>query len=182
MADTVLFELAELDSLVPGSLDTATATLARTMATSLVQAYTGQTLFLVAGDTVDLPGAWGAIIDLPQRPVVNVSAVSLGGLALGTPSYSVLGNSLYRPGGWYPSVAVTYTHGYETIPGPIRAAALGIARRLYENPGGYRSETIGSYSYTVGGAADAVGGLTLTADEKLLLRRYTRRATTLSLA
>lgn len=172
MADTALFTREQLASLVQGDLDTATADLVRDMATSAVQSYTDQWLFYVVDEQITLPGSSEPVLFLPQRPVVGVSAVSISGTAL--TDYSLLsGGRLSRRLGWYwpsayPSVTVTYTHGYFTIPANIRAAALLVARRLYENPAGLRSETIGSYAYTVGGTGE-VGGLTLTPDEQQLL-------------
>lgn len=56
-----------------------------------------------------------------------------------------------------------------SLPPAVVTIALAVARRVYENPSGFASETIGSYSYTRSRAEQS--GLYLTDEERRALRR-----------
>ena len=60
------------------------------------------------------------------------------------------------------------------VPGPIRSVVLAAARRAFDNPNGYASENLGSYSYSRD-AAFSRGGVYLTAEEKRTIRRAANR-------
>lgn len=78
-------------------------------------------------------------------------------------------------------VDVTYVHGYEFVPDDVIATVCQIAgRALGQNADetGLSQETIGSYSYSVGGAA-AAGPLGMLADERSIARRYRRSGQTI---
>jgi hypothetical protein len=59
-----------------------------------------------------------------------------------------------------------------------RRLTLAMARRVIENPDGYNSETIGSYSYSLGSSSSgaAPAGLALSQDEYRALSPYRRTA------
>lgn len=59
----------------------------------------------------------------------------------------------------------------DPAPALLQSIALDVAVRVYRNPQGMTSETIGDYAYR----RDA-GGVTLTGDELTLLRRYAPRS------
>ena len=46
---------------------------------ALVRKYTRLTLTQVIGDTITIPGNWSQVLPLPQRPVTNVTSVSVNG-------------------------------------------------------------------------------------------------------
>jgi hypothetical protein len=162
---------SDLASYIQSDLDTATATLALEVATGWIKDALGQNVLLVTNDTVVLDGGERTLY-LPERPVVSVGAVTAVdryGIAE-TPvldiDYRIRGYRLVRAGyrsTWPEQVTVTYTHGYASgnIPQGIRGVCLAAASRLYQNPEGLRSETVGGVSWTTAGAATDIGpGLT----------------------
>jgi hypothetical protein len=141
------------------------------MASAGIRSWTRQDIELVTDDLIVLPGTYDWEIELPQRPVVEVSAVTVGGVTVAPAGYRLVGESLQRlVGGWTGTVAVTYTHGYEDIPRDIWAATLRLAAQMLENPQGYTQEGIGTYSVSYSDNADEPGG------PMFGLSRYRRRA------
>lgn len=168
------------------------------LASGEVRAWTRQTIDLVTNDTVVLSGTWGSVLELPERPVVSVSSVSLDGQTLVSGNgYDLAGGSLVagvavleplaghvygRQGAtgasgssWgspASSVAVTYTHGWATIPTVVKSATLAIAARMIGgNTGQVRQESIAGYSVTY---ANPGATTSLTEVEQASLR-YLRR-------
>lgn len=152
--------------------ETNQATQALELATSFVQNYTGQHIFQVVNDEVELwPRSSPNVVILPEMPVTSVvSVIDSDGLA-------VTGWTL-RPGGvlrldtgWNAPVTVTYTHGYAVIPDDIKLATMRTASAFTANPSGnVRQESIGSYSVTYGSAGSTpsgIGGI-----DQLILARY----------
>lgn len=140
-----------------------------------IRAYTGQEI--TAGTSSDVRlRTRGDKVRLPQRPVTAVGSVdSMTAVALGFTWYA--GDTITLDAvdtvGW---VDVTYDHGYEEIPPDLIAVACNIAMRAFGTPTeqtGMQSESIGTYSYTIGGAA-AAGALGMLADEKIVLEGYRR--------
>lgn len=195
------FELvtpAELASWLQEDLDTATANLLISQATSIVQEVTGQLLVQVLGDVAVLEGSPDPYLPLPQRPVTNVSEVvfqdgQLGPVTLDATQYQPIGNRLWRGFGWqyatvlipparipywryltYPppsTITVTYDHGY--APGawqlePARTAVLALCAQAYSNPGGSRSVAVDDYTETY---SDSFAGMQMPDSTRALLRR-----------
>lgn len=166
-------------------------------ATAAIKGWTRQTIDFVADDTVVLAGTWSPDLELPQRPVAKVSAVSVNGVALVPGGWAWNERQLIRIGagprafdspigasdqlqtsaGWHWSgpqatVEVSYSHGFVPIPDDIAAVCRAMVMRSLLNPAGVKSESIGGYSVTY---ADVDGGgVGLAADDKALLRRYRR--------
>lgn len=61
------------------------------------------------------------------------------------------------------------SNALDSVPDVVVTICLSAARRAWQNPGGYVSETIGGYSYRV--ADGGTSGLYLTEEEKRLIRR-----------
>lgn len=144
-------------------------------ASAVVRAYTGQQ-FNEATSTVRLK-VRGGVVRLPQRPATAVTTVAdVDGNTVGHTWYS--GDAIHLTGG-YPTggwVDVTYDHGYASVPGDVVAVVCQIAGRAFgttADNAGYQSESIGTYSYTVGVAA-AAGATGLLNDERAVLDRYRR--------
>lgn len=177
--------------------ETATASLLLDLATAaVVRACRGQQISYVANDTVTLRGAYSNRLRLPQRPVVDVTAVLIEDQAVS--DYEWTGKDvLYRPYGWafQPGIStpvqavtgailvnpeprpykvtVTYSHGYQTIPDDLRGVCVSVAARAFSNPRGLREEMIGSYREQYAGAGDVlVPGISLSVDEKRVCRDY----------
>jgi hypothetical protein len=128
-------------------------------------------------------------VTLPQRPVVDIDTVKVNDVV--TSDWWQDGNDLLlRSGAWdqppaanrAPQVTVTYTHGYDEVPGDIKAIVLQAANRVIVNPSGIRSETVGGESVTY--LIPAVGeylGVLLSRTEQKVLDRYRRSAGSVSL-
>lgn len=168
-----LFELTELASLLQQDLDTATADLARDMATGAVVGYLGQNVESQEY-THRLPIWSDGTVRLPQRPVSAVASVT-------TPDDDPLDAGLWDWDGIRGRVAVdghpewaevTYTAGWTTVPLPIKAVALTAAARAYTNATGVRTEQVDDYSVTYAGTAQDLTGFGLTVTEKSVLSRF----------
>lgn len=170
-------------------------------ASALVRSYTGQSFTLVEDDEVVLPAIGGAIT-LPQRPVIEVTRVVAIGGSEALPDFTLV-DWLYDevdtirigegaciinlPQAWwddegYPGTyRVTYSHGYASVPADVLSVVCGMALRPLTAPtlaGGVVSETVGSYSYRLD-AAGAGLGVVMSAEDRKLLDRYRRKATTI---
>lgn len=149
-------------------------------------------------DEIELPGTWSPELWLPQRPVVTVSAVAVNALAIPVGGFTwSIGGQLYRGplpvgnaaeaddedprisgwGGPRSKVTVTYSHGFEEIPGDVVDLCLAVAARILANPDDAQSETIGEYSHT---DAHAGTGAALTEDEKKTCARFRRDVRSIS--
>jgi len=137
------------------------------LAAAYVRRMSGQRITAVADDEVVFDGNGNRILFLPQRPVTNVSEVTVDGdvWTVGTDyEWSERRGTLHAidrrrwPTGQR-NVTVTYSHGYAELPVDLQALVYGLARRSIDNPAGteIRSETLGSYSVAY---AAMVGGLT----------------------
>lgn len=160
-----------------------------TLASQLIVEETGQTITQVTDDVYTAPSVYGDRLRLPQRPVTAVSSVSLqpkGGsqFTLDPNTYYLDGGELVRSRfplgyelvfrqygqGWlgpFWTVRVTYTHGYATIPGVVKAVCMEAARRVWVNAGAAVSEREGETGANYGVAATA--GLLLTPTERAKL-------------
>lgn len=172
--------------------ESATAELLLDLASAAIRSYTGQTISLVEDDTVTLK-VRACAIRLPQRPVIDVTAVVSGETAVlhtwtAGPQIWLAGSlpvanlaADYRAPSY---VQVTYSHGYAAIPGDIKAVVLQVAGRAMGTTAdhtGVQSENIGGYAYSVGGAA-ASGAVGLLAGERAVLDRYKMPAGPISMA
>lgn len=128
----------------------------------------------------------GGSVLLPQRPVEDVETVKIDGTV--TEDWWLDGSMLLlrtgpwaRPAGAHqpPLVAVTYTHGWDPVPGDIAAIVMQAANRVMVNPSQIRSETVGgeSTTYLLPATGEALGVLLARAEMKVL-DRYRRTAGT----
>lgn len=150
-------------------------------ASGLVRAYCGQTISLVVDDVVELRGNWTRRLYLPERPVVDVTAVSLrfGGNTISDiqeGTWIRRGHLLELPGSYWGgdlgAVSVTYSHGYADIPEELFGIVNSVTARALRDPAGdLISETIVDYAYTRG--TDAQGRpIGVTANELVVLDRF----------
>lgn len=174
---TVLFELSELASFVQSDLDQATATLARELATGVVQDEISQQIF--RSQTTDrLPRHHidPSVLVLPQKPVDTTQPITCIGVESGLTytAFEVYGQRLELDcGTWDEQVDVTYTHGFSVIPKAIKSVALACAARVVTNPAGVRSTGVGDVNVSYAGSdADLTSGAYLTDHEKKMIRRF----------
>lgn len=142
---------------------------------------TSQEITLHEEDTQELIGAWGTDIWLPQRPVLNVTAVAVRACAtdefVDRTAFRFhrrgLLSDVYPWEGPGAVVRVTYDHGYEIVPEDVQAAVLSMAARRYGSvsSGVVTSVTLGSFSESY--ATDASGSpIGLTDFEAQVIEAY----------
>lgn len=148
-------------------------------ASAEVAGFCRQTIARVTAHEVTLAGCYATGLVLPERPVVEVTAVSIDGDALD--SWTLTGDTLYRGatddddrfrlgwGGPGNAVALTYTHGYADIPPLITKTVIAMVVRTIANPTGVTSESMGQYSVTFG--SYFTGSPCLIPAERRALRR-----------
>ena len=153
----------DLAARLQSDLDLATAEVLIEAATAVVQAVTGQRIVEVLDDEVildiDAFHTGGVYLDLPERPVTEVSTISIGATSV-TDWVPVLRRArVWRADGWrstltaYPSqpstVTVVYSHGYPAGHQRLqlaRGTVLALAAPLYSNPGSATSVKIDDYA------------------------------------
>lgn len=110
-------------------------------------------------------------VTLPQRPIVEISAVTdTDGAPI---DFELLVDDRVRVTGG-PFVLVSYTHGFDPIPDDIIAAVCSaVLEQMSVEPSavGLSGETIGNYSYQRQGIP---GGLALPEPARLLAQAYGR--------
>jgi hypothetical protein len=149
-------------------------------ASDMVRDYLQQQIDYTVDDVITLDPRHDGYVFLPELPVVSVSKLeTFDGYVWTTIPFdawtvsaetglvAAIGWTGTRwptgPGTW----RVTYTHGYEEIPNSIKAAALGLAARVYSSPVAVASEGIGGYQVKY--ATESAGFSTL---ELAALNRY----------
>lgn len=167
--------------------ESVAADLALTLVTDAIKTETDQQIEHVTNDVVTLQGNWTNKLELPEWPVLGVSAVTVNGAALAAGTWFLAAHTLWRgnlpifngPDDWGgdlffsswlgpgQAIVVTYSHGFATIPDVIRAVCIRAALRLVGNPEGLKSETVGT------SRSDPDPDL-LTDNEKQLLNRFRR--------
>lgn len=183
------FELYVRQDIEPTSVAALEAQQCLDVASDVIRGHTRQTLHAVTADAVELTGNPTDRLDLPQRPVTDVTAISVDGTAIAADEFgwSRSGRLTLTAGTFgddRTAVTVTYSHGYAIIPGDIRAITLALAARMWVNPEGHSREQLGSYN--VGYAAiDSAAGqgagapVHLMAHERITLGRYRLQTATL---
>jgi hypothetical protein len=168
-----LFELTELASYMQSDLDTASATLARTIATALVEEVTGPLESRTS--VVNLPVLVDGTCELPATVVTAVTTVELDTVAqtfVWKRPLPVLFIDDWDPPDRdeWAYVEVTFTHGFPVVPPLAKAIALGAAARAYTvaPPPGV-SLSIDDYSESTSAGADATSTTTLTEQERRAL-------------
>lgn len=169
---TDLFTQAELaDALQIDSATIDPNVYARVLAsvTAKVQGLVTHPIFVTPDDVAEIDPSGFRVLQLPHWPVVSITSVVLGdSFTLNPIDYRVsrLGQLRRRthhhrfPSRWdwgFDLVTVTYTHGYDPVPGPIKEVALDLAVGEYSNPLGLRTESIASYSYSISSASGKGG-------------------------
>lgn len=167
-----LFELTELASYLQQDLDTATATLAREMATGIVEEVTGPLESVES--VVTLPVTIAGIVELPATVVTAVTSVTVDAVAVDFSWRQPF--PLVRLDDWtppntlddWPLAVVTYTHGFTTVPAVAKAVAIAVAARAYTvTPPAGVTVQIDDYRESSSGTSDSTG---------VLLTAYERRA------
>ena len=159
------------------SLDGARGDLLLEAASAIIRNHCRQTFDLVEDDEVELRGTGKCRLLLPERPVVSVSSVTVGGVE--TTDFARVRDGLWRQGGWGGEstlIQVVYTHGFaENTPTmeTLKAVCLQVAGRAAANPQSFNSFTAAAgdgIGFGGGGTGSQVLGL--TSAERAILGRY----------
>jgi hypothetical protein len=169
---------SELASSLQQDLDTATATLALNRASAKIRTFAGDwSISQEVGAVATLDGSGEQSLWLPSLLVTAVASVVEDGFSLTVVTgfdWTSYGKLIRTGRCWTSkprSVVVTFTHGYVAVPDDVKDVCLAVAGRLYRNPAGLRSKTVGGVSWTAAGAASEVGG-DLTESEREALTPY----------
>ena len=171
-------------------------------ASALVRAFTGRSFTLTEDQEITLRAVGGRIL-LPQTPVIEVTRITAVGGSDALPDFTVadwtfdgidtvhIGSGacvINLPEAWWDSedgypgtYRVVYSHGDATVPADVLSVVCAMALRPLTTPkmvGGVVSETIGSYSYRLDAAGGGLG-VAMTAEDRKVLNRYRRKATTI---
>jgi hypothetical protein len=140
---------------------------------SFIEAYCGRPFVDVAAtEYVDGEGKENLV--LKRSPIVSITSVAIFDYQAQTVVSTLTENEhyiaykerglLYMAGGWAPGVKnyrVVYTAGYATIPEEVKQACKTICAAVYalRTTRGYKSESMGSYSYSTdnGGGVNVMG-------------------------
>jgi hypothetical protein len=123
-----------------------------------IRAATGQTITQVVGDVVTLEGNGRRLLQLPQIPVTAVASVVIDGVTqVVNVDYTWNAKGVLRAlcGRWpvWP-VVVTYTHGYTTVPDPIKRLTAKLAAERISTDSSISQESVAGYSVTYRDPAD----------------------------
>lgn len=146
---------SELASYLQKDLDTASATLALTLASGEFSAE-AETWWAATTATYTVTGYGCTEIELPYRNVTTVAEVRVNGVAV--TGWTLRVGTVYRLAGFgyrfaYPpdQVDIDLTHGYTIVPDDVKLATLEIAAGLYDNPTSVASESIDDYTVRYNG-------------------------------
>lgn len=137
-----------------------------TRVSSRVQRYCNRvSLTQVEDDEITMAGSYSYELPLPKGPVTEVSAVTVDGSSVS--DWDLVKDKLIRSslddaspfvtpttphwGGPHVVVAVTYTHGFATVPDEVKDVCFDLLAMAWHNPTGVRSQAIDGYSVTFGG-------------------------------
>lgn len=139
---------------------------------SVIEGETGCSFTLQQDDMIRVQADGYGIIDLLSAPVHDV--LELVDIRTGDEVNNWYWDGMLAVVGLDPeqSVLLTYTHGYETTPGDIKAVAMGMSSRIMYNPSGLRQETVGAISVTYPGIGGEAGTINFSNLERKILNKY----------
>lgn len=125
-------------------------------------------------ETATLDGTGTEALVLPKHPVTAISQVDVDGTTLAADAYKFIeAGVVYRTSGIWAvgrqNIDVTYTHGFATIPGDVKAIVLETASRAWRSGAGVSQESVGSYSVTYSRES---AGVQLLPQERAALASY----------
>jgi hypothetical protein len=186
-----MIPLAEASDLISNSYDPAAVDGALSWATSVISGYCNRNFDLVTGDVVVVDPFQGSAM-LPEFPVVAVTLVeaymadpngngmawqsltNYGWVASTGLIYDTAGlpGTVWSVGPSWPSLPgslrVTYSHGYTSVPQPLKDVCVRLAQQYLENPAMMIQRKVGDTEARFSGSA----GVALTEIDRSVLDRY----------
>lgn len=149
-------------------------------ASSLFRSLARQTITRVDDDAVELRGNWSRRLWVPERPLIDVTALTITDDAallwtIQPSSLRISRRGLIRQaflgagswggtwGGPDATVRITYSHGNDEIPDDVEATVISLAARRLQNIVNAASQTISAYAVDFGG---------LSSDEQSVIMKY----------
>ncbi|MGY4859511.1 hypothetical protein [Cryobacterium sp. AP23] len=148
-----LASVADLATLTGKPATDAKLLLALKRASARFRGAVGHPVSRVSDDVVLLDGDGSRALLLPAAPVIGTTAVEIDGVPITDYRTSAARGILRRPAGWpddLGNVQVTYSHGYDQVPGDIEDAVLEQAELQYKVLAGVQQASLGAQSVTFG--------------------------------
>lgn len=142
---------------------------------AVVESETGVSFSVTQDEEIRTQADGYGIIEFSARPISSVSVYDIDGT---DPLTYATWDGLGAVYGLMPNqvVDVVYTHGYQIVPGDIKAVCYGICSRILYNPAGLRQETVGAISVTYPGIGGEAGTINFSRLEQKVLDKYKRTA------
>lgn len=159
---------AELAAYANATLDTSRMQALLDYASGVIRRYANQTISEVLGDTVEFGPQNHATLFLPEVPVLNVTSVTVGLVAV-TDIDWYRGGDVVGTEAWEDGAVVVYDHGWASTTdtfAAVKAVCLAAASRAFTMNERSASEVMGSTLMESAGYAPEVF---LTGGEKELL-------------
>ena len=136
-----------------------------------------------ATSPVTMRGTSDSELRLPERPVVSITSITLGGVAIASTEWTLIGDTVIRPAGWgnnQTALVAVYVHGYADgeVPDDLLDVVLRAAGRRFTNPLGKFTEQMSGYGATIESQGNIQGPRIFTGDEREILNKYRLRAAT----
>lgn len=140
---------------------------------AIIESETGVSFSVTQDEEVRMQADGYGIIEFNAKPVSSVAVYDVNGTdELSYATWDGLG-AVY---GLQPNqvVDIVYTHGYQLVPGDIKAVCYGVCSRIMYNPSGLRQETVGAISVTYPGIGGEAGTINFSRLEQKVLDKYRR--------
>lgn len=140
---------------------------------SVIESETGVAFSVTQDEEVRMQADGYGIIEFSARPISSVAVYDVNSVdVLEYATWDGLG-AVY---GLQPNqvVDIVYTHGYQLVPGDIKAVCYGVCSRIMYNPAGLRQETVGAISVTYPGIGGEAGTINFSRLEQKVLDKYRR--------
>lgn len=140
---------------------------------AVIESETGVSFSVTQDQEVRMQADGYGIIEFSAKPISSVSVYDVNGVD--TLEYATW-DGLSAVYGLQPNqvVDVVYTHGYQLVPGDIKAVCYGVCSRIMYNPSGLRQETVGAISVTYPGIGGEAGTINFSRLEQKVLDKYRR--------
>jgi len=148
---------------------------------SVIESETGVSFSVTQDEEVRMQADGYGIIEFSAKPI---SAVTVYDINATDPLTYATWDGMSAVYGLQPNqvVDIVYSHGYQLVPGDIKAVCYGVCSRIMYNPSGLRQETVGAISVTYPGIGGEAGTINFSRLEQKVLDKYRRTAQSMRMA
>jgi hypothetical protein len=138
---------------------------------AVVESETGVSFSITQDQEIRIQADGYGIIELSARPISSLAVYDVN--STDELTYATW-DGLSAVYGLQPNqvVDIVYTHGYQIVPGDIKAVCYGVCSRIMYNPSGLRQETVGAISVTYPGIGGEAGTINFSKLEQKVLSKY----------